>query len=257
MKRHLALAGLCLCCEAIAAQEATSDTAGQDLETVVVTGRYYRKYNTNTVSSALRITTPLQQLSQNIQTINAAVIRDQAAFNTTDGITRNVSGIVRQEVSNNLGPNIFMRGGQISALRNGVDLTPLYRGPVPDDAAVIDRVEFIKGPSLFMNNIGDPAGSFNVMTKQPTGNKHFGFTAMVGSWDFYRLAADLDGTVGKSKRLQYRLNAMGMKSRSFVQFDFNDRLTIAPVLKYMLTSKSYVSAEYIYQSLRTPCKARS
>jgi iron complex outermembrane recepter protein len=228
------------------AQEA--DTANKNLEAVTVTGRYYRKYNTNTVSSALRITTPLLQLSQNIQTLNATIIRDQAAFNTTDGLTRNVSGVVRQEVGNNLGPYIFMRGGQISPLRNGVDMTPFYRGPVPDDAAVIDRLEFIKGPSLFMNNMGDAAGSFNVMTKQPTGTKHFGFTAMTGSWDFYRLAADLDGTLGKSKKLQYRLNAMGMKSRSFVQFDFNNRVLIAPVLKYLLNSKSYISAEYIFQN---------
>lgn len=101
-----------------------------------------------------------------------------------------------------------------------------------------------------MNNIGDAAGSFNVMTKQPTGGTHYSFTAMVGSPDFYRLAADLDGTLSKNKKLQYRLNAMGMKSGSFVQFDFNDRLTIAPVLKYALNNHSYVSAEYIVQKFR-------
>lgn len=147
MRNYLLAAAFCLAVETLQAQEA--DTATQNLEAVLITGRYYRKYNTNTVSSALRITTPLLQLSQNIQTVNAAVIRDQAAFNTTNAVTRNVSGIVQQEVSNNLSPNIFMRGGQISSLRNGVDLTPLYRGPVPDDASVIDRMEFIKRPFAF------------------------------------------------------------------------------------------------------------
>ncbi len=247
MRTYLLLITACYSCVFAFAQTATTDTTKHNLDDVIITGRYYRKYTTTTVSSASRIKTPLIQLSQNIQTVNADVIRDQAAFNTTDAITRNVSGIVRQEVSNNLGPNIFMRGGQISALRNGMDLTPLYRGPVPDDAAVIDRVEFIKGPSLFMNNIGDPAGSFNVLTKQPTGNNHYSATAMVGSYDFYRLAADLDGSFDKGKKFQYRLNVMGMKSKSFVKFDFNDRFIIAPVLKYMVNSHSYVSAEFIYQ----------
>ena len=233
------------------AQNNLPDTIKQeDLKEVVVAGRYYRKYTANNVSSALRVQTPLAQLSQNIQIIGPAVIRDQAAFNTTDGITRNVSGIVRQEVSNNLGPNIFMRGGQISSLRNGIDLTPLYRGPVPEDAAIIERVEFIKGPSVFMNNIGDPAGTFNVMTKQPSGSKNYSFNAMLGSFDFYRAAVDLDGTFDKEGKLQYRVNAMGMKSRSFVKFDFNDRWLLAPVLKYQLSKQTYISAEYIYQQFR-------
>ncbi len=74
------------------------------LSEVIVSGKYYRKYNTNTVSSALRIKTPLLQPSQNIKTVNADIILDQNAFNTTDGVTRNVSGIVRQNVSNNLEP---------------------------------------------------------------------------------------------------------------------------------------------------------
>lgn len=233
------------------AQTNQPDTIRQeDLKEVVVAGRYYRKYTTNNVSSALRVQTPLAQLSQNIQIIGPSVIRDQAAFNTTDGITRNVSGIVRQEVSNNLGPNIFMRGGQISSLRNGIDLTPLYRGPVPEDASIIERVEFIKGPSMFMNNIGDPAGTFNVMTKQPTGSRSYTFNAMLGSFDFYRAAIDLDGSFDKENKLQYRLNAMGMKSRSFVKFDFNDRWLVAPALKYQLSKHTYISAEYIYQQFR-------
>jgi iron complex outermembrane receptor protein len=249
MTKHLLLCASFFTGSAIVAQEIKPDSSRQ-LKEVVITGRYYRKYTTNTVSSALRVKTPLMQLSQNIQTVNGDILRDQGSFNTTDAITRNVSGIVRQEVGNNLGPYIFMRGGQISPLRNGMDLTPFYRGPVPDDASVIDRVEFIKGPSLFMNNIGDPAGSYNVLTKQPTGNNKYSISAMTGSWDFYRLAADIDGSIDNDKKLQYRLNVMGMKSRSFVQYDFNDRLMVAPVLKYLLNNHSYISAEYIFQKFK-------
>ena len=227
----------------------TPDAASQ-LGEALVTSKYYRQYTTQTVSSALRLQTPLIQLSQDIQTVTPEVIFDQGSFNTTDGVSRNVSGVIRQEVSNNLGPNLFMRGGQIASLRNGIDLTPIYRGPVPDDAAIIDRVEFIKGPSLFMNNIGDPAGSFNVVTKQPTGQTHYSATAMLGSYNLYRLAADLDGRLDKSGKLLYRFNVMGMSTNSFVKYDFNRRLLVAPVLKYQLSDCTYVSAEYIFQAFR-------
>jgi iron complex outermembrane receptor protein len=214
----------------------------------VVTSKYYRQYTAQTVSSALRLQTPLLELSQNIQAVTPEVIFDQGSFNVTEGVSRNVSGVTRFEISNNLGPYLLMRGGQIASLRNGVDLTPIYRGPVPDDAAIIDRVEFVKGPSSFMNNIGDPAGSFNTVTKQPTGASHYGLSAMLGSYDFYRLAADVGGKLLTSGKLQYRLNAMAMRSNSFVQGDFNKRLLVAPVLKYQFSDRTYLAAEYTFQA---------
>ncbi|MDO7848194.1 TonB-dependent siderophore receptor [Hymenobacter sp. M29] len=219
----------------------------KELSEVTVQGRYYKQYSTNSVSSVLRLQTPLINLSQNIQVITPEVIADQASFNTTDGVSRNVSGVIRQEVSNNLGPNLFMRGGQISTLRNGVDVTPLYRGPTPEDAAIIERVEFVKGPSLFMNNVGDPAGTFNVATKQPTGATRYAVNAMLGSYNFYRLAADFDGKLDKAGKLLYRLNTMGMSTKSFVKYDYNRRLLVAPVLKYRFNDRTALSAEYMYQ----------
>lgn len=250
MKNLLPCAGIFLFFSMTSMAQETQTDSLRELNEIVITGRYYQKYTTNDVSSTLRVKTPLQQLPQNIQTINSDVILDQGSFNMTDAVTRNVSGLVRQEVSNNLGPYIFMRGGQVSSFRNGVDLTAIYRGPSPDDAAIIDRVEFVKGPSLFMNNIGDPAGSFNVVTKQPTGSEHYSVSAMAGSWNFYRILADMDGVIGKSKKLQYRLDVMGMKSRSFVKSDFNNRLLIAPVIKYQLNDHSYISGEYIFQKFK-------
>ncbi|OGX90326.1 TonB-dependent receptor plug domain-containing protein [Hymenobacter coccineus] len=222
--------------------------AATTLGEAVVTSKYYRQYGAQTVSSALRLQTPLLQLSQHIQVITPEVIFDQGSFNTTEGVTRNVSGVVRNEISNNLGPNLYMRGGQIAPLRNGVDLTPYYRGPVPDDAALIDRIEFVKGPSLFMNNIGDPAGSFNIVTKQPTGTPRYSATAMLGSYDFYRLAADLDGKLDKAGKLLYRLNGMAMRTNSFVPGDYNKRLLVSPVLTYQFSARTALTAEYTFQA---------
>jgi iron complex outermembrane receptor protein len=228
-------------------QQDTVKDETNDLSEVKISSRYNKKYNISELSKTLRMATPLLQLPQNIQEIGKEILTDQLAFNMTDGITRNVSGVIRQEISNNLGPFIFMRGGLVSTLRDGIDLTPIYRGPVPEDAAVIERVEFIKGPSMFMNSIGDPAGTFNVVTKQPTGKNNYSAEFMAGSFDFYRAAADLDGLIDKNGKLQYRFNVMGMKSNSFVKYDFNDRLVVAPVLKYVINDRNSLTASYTYQ----------
>lgn len=233
----------------------TNQTLGQDtdkhkttnLSEIIISSRYNKSYKISELSKTLRINTPLLKLSQNIQEIGKEIITDQLAFNMTDGVTRNVSGVIRQEISNNLGPFIFMRGGLVSTMRDGTDLTPIYRGPVPEDAAVIERVEFIKGPSMFMNSIGDPAGTFNVVTKQPTGKNNYSANIMLGSYDFYRASADLDGLLDKKEKLQYRLNVMGMKSNSFVKYDFNDRLVVAPVIKYQISERNTITGSYTYQ----------
>lgn len=227
----------------------SGDTAAKsnELKEVQISTRYYKTYKLDALSKTLRLNTPLIALPQNIQEIGKEVIADQGSYNMTEGISRNVSGVIRQEISNNLGPYLFMRGGLVSTLRDGVDLTPIYRGPVPEDAAIIERVEFIKGPSMFMNNIGDPAGTFNVVTKQPDGKKAYAVDLMAGSYDFYRAAADLGGSLDKKGKLQYRLNAMAMKSRSFVDYDFNDRLLVAPVLRYTFNANTSLTASYIYQ----------
>lgn len=233
----------------------TNQTLGQDtdkhkttnLSEVIISSRYNKSYKISELSKTLRMNTPLLKLSQNIQEIGKEIITDQLAFNMTDGVTRNVSGVIRQEISNNLGPFIFMRGGLVSTMRDGTDLTPIYRGPVPEDAAVIERVEFIKGPSMFMNSIGDPAGTFNVVTKQPTGKNNYSANIMFGSYDFYRASADLDGLLDKKGKVQYRLNVMGMKSNSFVKYDFNDRLVVAPVIKYQVSEHNTITGSYTYQ----------
>ncbi len=225
-----------------------SDDA-QNLNEVTVSSRYYKQYTTNAVSSALRIKTPLIDLSQNIQTVTPEILYDQGSTNMTESVTRNVSGATRLDISNNYGPYIFMRGGQISTLRNGVDFTPIYRGPIPEDAAFIERIEFIKGPSLFMNNIGDPAGTFNILTKQATRERKFSLQAQGGSFDLYRLSADLGGKLDKKGKLAYRLNAMGTSTNSFVKFDFLKRYLVAPVLRYNFSEKTALSLEYTYQNM--------
>ena len=90
--------------------------AATTLGEATVTSKYYRQYTTKTVSSALRLQTPLLQLSQDIQAVTPEVIFDQGSFNLTEGVSRNVSGVTRLEISNNLGPYLFMRGGQIASL---------------------------------------------------------------------------------------------------------------------------------------------
>lgn len=222
------------------------DTTSRALNEVTISSKYYQRYKIDNVSTSLKLGKPLLLVPQNIQEIDKSIIRDQQAINVNESVTRNVSGAVRNNTADFYGPLIFMRGAGISTLRNGMDISMIYFGPMPEDAAIIDRMEFIKGPAGFMNAIGDPAGSFNIVTKNPTGVRSNNISFTAGSFNLYRLTGDFDGSFGKNNKWQYRLNVAGQKAKSFQKFAFNDKVLVQPVIRYNINTKSSVTAEYIY-----------
>ncbi|GLU54411.1 TonB-dependent siderophore receptor [Dyadobacter frigoris] len=223
-----------------------SDTTSRELNEVTISSKYYQRYKIDNVSGSLKLNKALLLVPQNIQEIDKSIIRDQQAINVNESITRNVSGTIRNNTADFYGPLIFMRGAGISTLRNGMDISMIYYGPLPEDASIIDRMEFIKGPAGFMNAIGDPAGSFNIVTKNPTGVRSNNISFTAGSFNLYRLTGDFDGSFGKNKKWQYRLNVAGQKAQSFQKFAFNDKVVVQPVIRYNINSKSSLTAEYIY-----------
>lgn len=219
----------------------------RNLKEVTVTSKYYKKYKIDKSSSSLKLTTPVLQQPQNIQEIDKSILADQQVININESITRNVSGAMRNNTADFYGPFIFMRGAAINTLRNGVDLSMIYYGPTTEDAGIIDRMEFIKGPAGFVNAIGEPAGSFNIVTKQPTGITSGNINFTTGSFNLYRVSGDLDGNFDAAKKWQYRINATGQLAKSFQQFAFNNKVVVDPVIKYNINDHSFISGEYIYQ----------
>ncbi|HVI46119.1 MAG TPA: TonB-dependent receptor [Chitinophaga sp.] len=199
------------------------------------------------VSSGLRLDEPLVKIPQNIQVVSAALINRQMVFNIDDGLERNVSG-VRFLKHHATYASVYMRGfdSRAGSARNGMNVAG-YLAPLKEDMSFVDRVEFVKGPAGFMLGNTSPGGFYNVVTKKPTGSgqKRIAFTT--GSYDLYRGEIDIDETLSKDGRWQYRLNLMGKKVNSFVDYDSNDGYVIAPSLAYQVSNNTRVTVEYTYQ----------
>ncbi|MBA4144409.1 MAG: TonB-dependent siderophore receptor [Cytophaga sp.] len=219
--------------------------SSSELQEVVITAD--KGYKEDRTSASLRLTTPLMETSQNIQIVNSKLLADQQVTSMSDGVIRNVSGANRQEHWGDLYTNITMRGSQIQAFRNGFNVVASYWGPLTEDMSIVDHIEFVKGPAGFMLANGDPAGLYNVVTKKPTGQTKGEVAFTVGSFDMYRTALDLDGKLSKDGKLLYRLNVAGQNKKSFRDYEFNNRYTIAPVISYQLDEKTKLTAEYNLQ----------
>jgi iron complex outermembrane receptor protein len=212
-------------------------------EVVVIANK--NTFKTNRVSGSLRLQTPILELPQNIQVVTSRLIYNQQIFDMLEGVTRNVSGATRVEHWDNYA-RITMRGSNVGAFRNGMNVSTTW-GPLTEDMSMVERIEFVKGPAGFMLANGDPSGFYNVVTKKPSGRNKGEVSVSLGSFDLYRATADLDGKLTKDGKLLFRVNVMGQLKGSHRQFDYNNRYSIVPVLKYLIDEKTAVTLEYTQQ----------
>ena len=206
------------------------------------------KYVTDYPSVSLRLRTPLLDVPQNIQVITNQTLKDQQIFDMREGVIRNVSGATRSEHWENYA-RIVMRGSRVASFRNGMNVTQTW-GPLTEDMSMVERIEFVKGPAGFMLAAGEPSGFYNVVTKKPTGYKKGEVAMTVGSFGTYRSTIDMDGLLSKDGKLQYRLNLMGQEKGTQRPFEYNNRISVAPVLKYQINPSTSLTAEYNYQHVK-------
>ena len=225
-----------------------TQTVKEYKEVVVLAQR--SNYKTNDVSSSLRMKTPIIEAPQNIQIITNEVLNDQVAFDMLESVQRNVSGAQRVEHWDNYA-RINMRGSQITPFRNGMNVKISPWSPMAEDMSMVERIEFVKGPAGFMLANGEPGGFYNVVTKKPTGLTKGEFGMTLGSFNTYRTTLDLDGKLTKNGKLLYRMNVMGQLKNSHREFEFNDRYSFAPVVKYVINDNSSITLEYNHQFAQT------
>ncbi|MEO7265301.1 MAG: TonB-dependent receptor [Ferruginibacter sp.] len=219
------------------------------LKEVIVRARLNAKYVETKTSESLRLNLSLIEVPQNIAVVSNQLMADQGLISMTEAI-RTVSGV--QKTYGGLNDySLIVRGTAIShwsLYRNGIGG---YWWNQQEDAAMLEKIEFIKGPAGFMSNASDAGGVVNSVTKQPVKELVSVINAGFGSYNLMRLTGDFGGALSKSGKLYYRFNAgIHNQDRAF-QFGKALRYYICPVIKYDFNTKTSVTAEYNYMWGRT------
>lgn len=209
-----------------------------------------RKLKNDTLSGSLKLDIPLLDLSQNITSVSASMLKEQGVF-TLKEAARNSSGTyfgLNNDVFDGAS-NLYMRGlPQNGIFRNGLPVGNY--GHSQDDEAVIDRIEFIRGPAGFLNASGEAGGRINVVTKTPGQSNILNASLAAGSYDFYRAAIDMGAAV-REKGFSYRFNAAYNNQHYFARIMKSNKIVIAPVLQYNFSRKTYLLAEYILNNMQS------
>ena len=217
----------------------------KEIAEVLVVGNHQSDYSIQDPSQSLRNNVPLLKMSQNIQIISDEVLADQQLTDMLENVSRNTSGAQMIEHWGTFA-RINMRGFKLPAFRNGMNVD-LPWGPLTEDLSMVERIEFVKGPAGFMLSSGEPGGFYNVVTKKPSATSTKQASITVGSFNTQRATIDFGGRVLNNEKLLYRLNAMGSTKNSHRDYEYNDRFTLNPSLKYLFDENTTLTAEYIYQ----------
>ncbi len=222
--------------------EITLQESIHELQEVIVNERLSDGYKIEKPSSSLRIATSIMETPQSIITVSRNVIEDQQLLVMTD-VAKNVSGVTSVYPDAGVHTDFAIRGTRAitNRLRNGMPTGGWLA--LQEDMSYVENVEFIKGPAGFMLAQGEPGGMFNVVTKKPLEKSHASASLTMGSYALFRTAVDIGGLLN-GKKLFYRLNVMGQKSGTHIDYGKNNRFSLAPVIRYEFNEKTSVTVEY-------------
>ncbi len=223
------------------AQEKKDSTNTKNIDEVII--NIYAKKDSDYSNKM-----PLKAIEdpQVYSSIDKGVLENQLLFNVDDAF-RNVPGAQKMwSATNRAGDGgIFLNlRGFVSAnsVRNGL-VAPITTSM---DAINVERIEVLKGPSatLFGSNITSYGGVVNRVTKKPFETFAGAVSLAGGSYNYYRVQADVNAPLTKDKKLLFRLNTAYTNQGTFQKSDAkNSFYAFTPSLTYRPTENLEINAE--------------
>jgi iron complex outermembrane recepter protein len=215
------------------------------LQTVEVTGRSARKYNSDYSFSATRTSILNKELPQSLGTVTKELIADRQAFQLADAV-KIVPGVIPSSYYN----QYAIRGisqNEEGQIINGMRTRQYYfLQPLTTN---IERVEVIKGPASATFASVDPGGSINLVTKKPLAVNRREVSLALGSFSTLRGTLDFTGPLNKEKTLLYRLNGAYQEARSYRDLVKNNSLLLSPSFSYIPNNRTAVNVEMIMSNM--------
>lgn len=193
---------------------------------------------------------------QLFSTVDKIFFENQLIF-TVDEAYRNVTGIQKMWSATNRAGD----GGAYIALRGFVSNNSLRNGLVAPvttsiDAVNVEKLEVLKGPSgtLYGSNATSYGGAVNRVTKKPFETLAGNVSLAGGSYNYYRVQADINAPITNDKKLMFRVNTAYTNTGTFQIPDAKNTYTaFTPSLLYKANDKLTLSLEYeMFDTKATP-----
>lgn len=184
---------------ALAAENDAGDAAANEVERVVITGA-----RTHT-SAVTGLDMSLRETPQSVTLVGQERIKD-FALTDVNQLLAQVTGVNVEKVETDR-TYYNSRGFDITNFQvDGVGLPLIWGIQFGDlDTVLFDHVEAVRGANSMMTGAGNPSATINYVRKRPTNTFQASGALQYGSWNDYRLEADVSGPLNASGTLAGRL----------------------------------------------------
>lgn len=217
------------------------------LSEVTVTSKYDAAmggYAANDRPTATKLGSTLMETSRSVSIVSQEQIKNQApksieqALSYTAGVTTEVTGA-----------DLRMTGAIIRGFSDG---SSYYKdglrqfsagtyGSWNDEIDELESIEVIKGPASVLFGQGRPGGVINVVSKKPEADHVNSVGISYGRYQRAQLTADLGGALSERGDVLYRLNLKGRDSNSRTVGSRDDRISIAPSLRWNISAQTHLT----------------
>jgi iron complex outermembrane recepter protein len=214
-----------------------ADTKVEELDEVVISADAEKAFFIPESFGGSRTNIPNRELPQNIRVMSRQQLQDITAVRMQDSFDY-VSGVSQQQPFGGLWENYAIRGFTGDSNNTGIGYMlngfAANRGfNAPRDAANIEAIEFLKGPTAALFGAGDPGGTINVVTKKPLWEWQHSMQSLAGSFDTFRHTFDSTGPL--TENFAYRFNYAYEDGNSFRDFVGSSRQLYAPAFTWKIT----------------------
>ncbi|RZL03449.1 MAG: TonB-dependent siderophore receptor [Rubrivivax sp.] len=186
-------------------------------------------------ATATKTDTPLIETPQSISIVGAKDVETIKAQSLMDALGY-VAGVARVEGADRTTESLMLRGFQAWAdngslyrdgTRYGVNVNNGTQEPYG-----LERIEVLKGASSVLYGAAAPGGIINTVSKRPTADTLREINVEVGSFNRKQVSGDFGGAIDDPAVWTYRFTFLARDSDTFVDHVPDDRLYIAPALKW-------------------------
>jgi outer membrane receptor for ferric coprogen and ferric-rhodotorulic acid len=250
MTSKIALMLGCALAASAAPARAQAPDAPADSDTIVVTGAYTLS---DKIDTATGLGLTVQETPQSVSIMTAQRILDQNLISVKDVIVNSV-GVSANEVDD-VRNSFFARGFEIRNTQ--VDGVPAAwtlaggNGETSIDVSIYDRVEIVRGATGLLSGAGDPSASVNLVRKHADATDLTGYvSASIGSWDTWRVSADIGTALTADGRVRARLVGRYEEGEYFMDIQDRKKWVLYGVIDADLTDSTLVRVGMSHQDTK-------
>ncbi|MBH1992074.1 MAG: TonB-dependent siderophore receptor, partial [Sphingomonadaceae bacterium] len=202
------------------------------------------------IDTATGLGLTVQETPQSVSIMTAQRILDQNLISIKDVIVNSV-GVSANEVDD-VRNNFYARGFEIRNTQ--VDGVPAAwtlaggNGETSIDVSIYERVEIVRGATGLLSGAGDPSASVNLVRKHADATDLTGYVnASIGSWNTWRVSADVGGALTSDGRIRARLVGRYEEGESYIDLQKKKKWVLYGVVDADVTDTTLIRAGISHQ----------